>query len=74
MQSSPSGSATQFRRGLTPFSTYARERAKLDRLRQQVEDGQVTLRVARTIPAERAAEAHRILEAGGTRGRLVLEF
>lgn len=52
----------------------AREQAKLDRLRQQAEDGQVTLRVARTIPAEQAAEAHRILEAGGTRGRLVLEF
>jgi len=30
--------------------------------------------VARVLPAERAAEAHRILEAGGTRGRLVLEF
>ena len=54
--------------------TYAREHAKLDRLRQQVEAGQVTLRVARTLPAEHAAEAHRILEAGGTRGRLILEF
>ena len=54
--------------------SYAREQAKLDRLRQQVEEGQVTLRVARIIPAELAAEAHRILEAGGTRGRLVLEF
>jgi NADPH:quinone reductase-like Zn-dependent oxidoreductase len=53
---------------------YAREQAKLDRLRQQVEDGQVTLRVARSLPAEQAAEAHRILEAGGTRGRLILEF
>jgi NADPH:quinone reductase-like Zn-dependent oxidoreductase len=65
-------------RGITfyPVSVrnYAREQAKLDRLRQQVEDGQVTLRVARTFPAEQAAEAHRILEAGGTRGRLVLEF
>jgi NADPH2:quinone reductase len=38
------------------------------------ETGQLTLRVARVLPAEHAAEAHRILEAGGTRGRLVLEF
>jgi NADPH:quinone reductase-like Zn-dependent oxidoreductase len=53
---------------------YAREQVKLDRLRQQVESGQVTLRVARSFPAEQAAEAHRILEAGGTRGRLILEF
>ncbi|MFJ9908636.1 NADP-dependent oxidoreductase [Streptomyces sp. NPDC101152] len=53
---------------------YARERAKLDRLRQQAEDGQVTLRVARTFPAEQATEAHRLLAAGGVRGRLVLTF
>ena len=54
--------------------SYARERDKLDRLRQQAEDGQLTLRVAGTFPAEAAAQAHRVLEAGGTRGRLVLEF
>ena len=53
---------------------YAREHARLDRLRQQVEDGQITLRVARTFPAAQAAEAHKMLAAGGTRGRLVLEF
>jgi NADPH:quinone reductase len=53
---------------------YAREQAKLDRLRQQVEAGQVTLRVARTLPAEQAPEAHRLLEAGGVRGRLIIEF
>lgn len=53
---------------------YQLERDKLDRLRQQVEEGEVSLRVARTFPAERAAEAHRALEAGGVRGRLVLEF
>jgi NADPH2:quinone reductase len=53
---------------------YAREQAKLDRLRRQVEDGQVTLRVAATYPAEQAAEAHRRLEAGGTRGRFVIEL
>jgi len=54
--------------------SYAREQAKLDNLRRLAESGQVTLRVARVLPAERAAEAHRILEAGGTRGRLVLGF
>ncbi|MEU4466832.1 NADP-dependent oxidoreductase [Streptomyces sp. NPDC024017] len=53
---------------------YARERAKLDRLRQQVEEGRITLRVAKTLPAEQAAEAHRLLAAGGIRGRLILTF
>jgi NADPH:quinone reductase len=53
---------------------YAREQGKLDRLRRLADAGQVTLRVARILPADRAAEAHRTLEAGGTRGRLVLEF
>ena len=53
---------------------YIKAQAALDRLRQQAADGAVTLRVARTFPAEQAAEAHRLLEAGGTRGRFVLEF
>lgn len=53
---------------------YARERARLDRLREQVEQGVLTLRVAGTFDAEHAGEAHRILEAGGTRGRLVIEL
>ena len=39
-----------------------------------VEDGVLTLRVARAFPAEEAAEAHRMLERGGVRGRLVLTF
>jgi NADPH:quinone reductase len=51
-----------------------RARAKLDRLRHQVEAGQIMLRVAQVLPAERAAEAHRLLEAGGVRGRLILQF
>jgi NADPH:quinone reductase-like Zn-dependent oxidoreductase len=54
--------------------TYIRERDKLDELRRLVEDGRVTLRVARTFAPEEAGEAHRILEAGGTRGRLVIAF
>ncbi len=44
----------------------------LDRLRKQVEDGVITLRVAATYSPEQAAEAHRRLEAGGTRGRCVI--
>jgi NADPH:quinone reductase-like Zn-dependent oxidoreductase len=55
-------------------SNYRHEQAKLDRLREQAEDGAITLRVASTFPAERAAEAHRVLEAGGTRGRCVITF
>lgn len=52
----------------------ARDAAALDTLRQQAERGVVTLRVAKTFPAEGAADAHRMLEAGGVRGRLVLDF
>lgn len=46
----------------------------LDRLRQLVETGQITLRVAATFTPEQAAEAHRRLEARGTRGRLLILF
>lgn len=46
----------------------------LDGLRRHVEDGTITLRVARTFPAAEAADAHRLLEAGGVRGRIVLDF
>ena len=66
------------RPGIRFFPTLVRrvaeDRAALDRLRQQVEDGVLTLRVARTLPVEEAAEAHRMLAAGGVRGRLVLTF
>jgi len=48
--------------------------AKLDALRQAVEDGDLELRVADVLPAERAPEAHRRMEAGGVRGRIVLTF
>ena len=54
--------------------SYGEERDKLDGLREMVERGAITLRVAETYPADRAADAHRRLEAGGTRGRLVLRF
>ena len=53
---------------------YTHRRDKLDALRRLAEEGKLTLRVARTYPAEQAAAAHRALEAGGIRGRLVLTF
>jgi NADPH2:quinone reductase len=53
---------------------YDGEFEKLDRLRQLAEQGAIKLRVAETYPPERAGDAQRRLEAGGTRGRLVIQF
>jgi NADPH:quinone reductase len=58
----------------TSVSGYAFEHDKLERLRQMVDEGKITLRVAATYKPEEAAEAHRRLEAHGTRGRLVIAF
>lgn len=55
-------------------SQYVTNTAALDRLRQQVEDGTITLRVADVLPAAEAGETHRRLEAGGVRGRLVIDL
>ncbi len=46
----------------------------LEQLRQQAEDGVISLRVAATYSPENAPDAHRRLEAGGTRGRCVIVF
>jgi NADPH:quinone reductase-like Zn-dependent oxidoreductase len=50
------------------------EGSRIAELAGLVTDGVLTLRVAEVLPAARAAEAHRRLEAGGVRGRLVLSF
>lgn len=72
------GAKGEYDRGVTMrpvvVAKYDRERGKLDTLRQQAEDGVISLRVADTLPKEQAVEAHRRLEAGGLRGRIVLEF
>lgn len=47
---------------------------KLDGLRQAVERGVLTPRVAETLPAGEAPAAHRRMEAGGVRGRFVLTW
>jgi NADPH:quinone reductase-like Zn-dependent oxidoreductase len=65
-------------RGITIHSissfNSASDTALLDRLRSQVDEGILTLRVAGVLPARDAAEAHRRLAAEGVRGRLVLDF
>jgi NADPH2:quinone reductase len=53
---------------------YTHRNDKLNELRVLAEQDKLTLRVARTYPAAEAAQAHRALEAGGIRGRLVLTF
>ncbi len=53
---------------------YATNQAALAELSRLAGEGRLTLRVARTFPPEQAAEAHRLLEAGGVRGRLVVVF
>ena len=46
----------------------------LDQLRDFAESGVITLRVAGTYNPEEASEAHRRLEARGTRGRCGIVF
>lgn len=52
----------------------ATDHARLLRLRDQAGAGELTLRVADVLPADRAADAHRRLAEGGVRGRLVLDL
>ncbi|WBC16145.1 zinc-binding dehydrogenase [Micromonospora sp. WMMA1998] len=47
---------------------------KLDLLRRLADEGRLSLRVADTFPPQHAAQAHRLLAAGGVRGRLVIEW
>jgi NADPH:quinone reductase len=47
---------------------------RLDLVRSAVERGVLTPGVAGVVPAARAADAHRMLARGGTRGRYVLRF
>ncbi len=58
----------------TWVTTYDCKKYILETLCQQAEEGVLTLRVADSVTMENAAEAHKKLEAGGTRGRMVIEF
>lgn len=55
-------------------ASVATDTALLNTLRRQAEKGVLSLHVAKVLPASDAAEAHRLLEAGGLRGRVVLDF
>jgi NADPH:quinone reductase len=59
---------------LLQVADYASNQAALGELSRLAGEGKLTLRVARTFPPEQAPEAHRLLEAGGVRGRLVIVF
>jgi NADPH:quinone reductase len=59
---------------LVLVGNHLHEGARLAELADLAAKGVITLRIADLIPAENAAEAHRRLEAGGVRGRLVLTF
>jgi NADPH2:quinone reductase len=60
------------------FPVYVYDRIRdtqaLTRLRNLAESGDLTLRVAGIYPIEQVAEAHRLVEEGGVRGRPVLVF
>ena len=58
----------------TWVTAYNCDYEKLDKIRQLVDDGMVTLRIADTVSPENAAEAHKRLEGGGTRGRMVIKW
>ncbi|MRH27774.1 zinc-binding dehydrogenase [Microbacterium sp. SYP-A9085] len=55
-------------------SDYAHRTDLLDTLRGRAEDGLLVPCEAEEVPAEDAADAHRRMETGGVRGRLVLAF
>jgi len=59
---------------LVLVGSHLHEGARLAELAELAAKGVITLRIAELIPAENAAQAHRRLEAGGVRGRLVLTF
>lgn len=58
----------------TWVTTYDHRADLLDELRRLTEAGRIDLRVAATYPPAQAPDAHARLEAGGTRGRCVIEF
>jgi len=64
---------TAFRHGLRYRGAMVQSRrADMERLQEWIASGKVKVHVDQTLPLERAAEAHRLLESGRTRGKIVL--
>jgi len=65
-------------RGITVHRIFvpsaAHDTVGMQRVVDQVDAGVLTLRVADVLPASQAQSAHERLQAGGVRGRLVLDF
>ena len=65
-------------RGITVVPVFVREVLErtdwLDELRALASAGRLALRVAATYPPEEAAEAQRVMDAGGLRGRALIVF
>ena len=65
-------------RGIEVHPVFVREVLErtdwLEELRRLASSGRLTLRVAGTYPPEQADEAHRVMDAGGLRGRAVITF
>ena len=70
----PDGGERDINFHVTMVFSYDRRADLLDEIRQQVEDGQVTMRVNSTYPADQASETHRLFKQGGHRGRFVITF
>jgi len=58
----------------TWVTTYNEDFQRLDQIRQLAETGKVTPRLAGTVSPQDAYKAHERLEAGGSRGRWIIEF
>jgi NADPH:quinone reductase-like Zn-dependent oxidoreductase len=65
-------------RGIELFPVFVRDSVErtdwLDELRTLASRGRLQLRVVGEYPPERAADAHRAMEAGGLRGRVLIAF
>jgi NADPH2:quinone reductase len=55
------------------FFAYRAEGSRLARLLEEVAAGAIDMPIARRLPLTSAAEAHRLMESGGLRGKIILE-